>query len=648
MNKRFTALTGLTLLLFGCTSAPAPSTPRASGSGLSAQATLSSTAIIDTRIRHQTFRGWGTSLAWWANVVGGWSSTSRDGIMDALYSPAGLNFTVARYNLGADAPDNVCRGQMRPGGNVQSLSTAPGVYDWARDANQRWVLKAAQARGANLLEAFVNSAPSYMLTNRCTAGATSPGYNNLRTDQYNAYGDYVATVLKRFRDVEGVKFTTVAPLNEPDSGYWFSTGKQEGMNVTRAEQPKIIGAVAAALGRQGVTTPLSAMDTTDIDLTNTEFLSYPDTTRSLIRQINSHAYKGSLRSVLRNTAQRYGKGLWMSEYGCCDVGNTPENQLSTALRLAGTIQKDLTDLQAEAWVYWQAVEHADGSAGANHTWGLIKANLVSGETFGRTKAYFGMGQFSKFIRPGAQILPISRTNTVAALNTTNQLVVVAINDAGSATPVTLDLSGFTSTGGTARLYRTSGTENLAQLASVTVSNRSLALTLAPSSITTVVIDSASAAAPSTALSSGKSYKILNKNSWKALEVYGESAADGAAVSQYNDSGSHNQRWIISDLGNGSFRLTNKNSGKALDVAGGSTAGGAGVIQYASNGGLNQQWQIQPSGQGYYKLINRGSQKALDVNAGSLNNTDPATNTARIIQWDSNDGDNQQWLIVRAD
>ncbi|GEM44508.1 RICIN domain-containing protein [Deinococcus cellulosilyticus] len=638
--KHATLLGSLTLLMVGCNAIQ-----NVSSTQISKQAV--GTAIVDPRIRYQTFQGWGTSLAWFANVIGGWSDTSRNQVMDALYGDAGLRFNIARYNLGADAPDNVCRNQMRPGGNVQSLATSLGVYDWSRDANQRWVLRAAINRGANLLEAFVNSAPSFMLTNHCTAGATSPTYNNLRTDMYDDFGRYVADVLKHFRDVDGITFTTVAPLNEPDSGYWSSTGKQEGMNVSRAEQPKIIGEVANALQAQGVTTPVSAMDTTDIDLTRTEFLSYPDAVKNQISQINTHAYKGSQRSLLRNTAQKYNKPLWMSEYGCCDTSNTSANQLSTALKLANTIRMDLNDMQVRAWVYWQAVENSDGSTSTNHTWGLLKANFLSGQGFSYTKGYYAMGQFSRFIRPGAQILPVSNVGSVAALNSNGQLVIVSINDTTAAKSLTLNLSGFSSVGSTAQLYRTSATENLVQLASATVSNKSVNLSLPAQSITTVVIGSVVAPAANTSITSGASYKVLNKNSWKALDVYGAATTDGAIVGQYEDNEGNNQRWIFTDLGNGYYRITNKNSGKVLDVVGEKIESGANVIQYTSTGKANQQWKVQATSGGYVKIINRNSLKVLDINGESINNT-TSTGEARAIQWDDNGGDNQQWLMVRAD
>jgi len=52
------------------------------------------------------WQGFGTSLAWWANVVGGFSST-RSQIEDALFGtstpqdPNRLGLNVLRYNIGA-------------------------------------------------------------------------------------------------------------------------------------------------------------------------------------------------------------------------------------------------------------------------------------------------------------------------------------------------------------------------------------------------------------------------------------------------------------------------------------------------------------------------------------------------------------------
>ncbi len=52
---------------------------------------------------------------------------------------------------------------------------------------------------------------------------------------------------------------------------------------------------------------------------------------------------------------------------------------------------------------------------------------------------------------------------------------------------------------------------------------------------------------------------------------------------------------------GNYKLISRNSGQALDVIGQSTANGAGVDQWPYNGQANQQWNIVSVGGGYYKL-----------------------------------------------
>src|SRR6266511_2792714 len=58
------------------------------------------------------FQGWGTSLAWWANVVGGWSSMGDIdeelfGLPDRRH-PHRLGLNVVRYDIGA-SPVVWCR-----------------------------------------------------------------------------------------------------------------------------------------------------------------------------------------------------------------------------------------------------------------------------------------------------------------------------------------------------------------------------------------------------------------------------------------------------------------------------------------------------------------------------------------------------------
>lgn len=139
--------------------------------------------------------------------------------------------------------------------------------------------------------------------------------------------------------------------------------------------------------------------------------------------------------------------------------------------------------------------------------------------------------------------------------------------------------------------------------------------------------------------SGKTYKLINRNSGKVLDVDNNSTVDGGKVLQWDDNGGNNQKWVILNTSNG-YTLKNVNSNKMLDVDKGSIADGANVIQWTDNGGNNQKWNIVDLGNGYYKLISINSGKALAV----YNNS--TTNGVNIVQTTDNGGTNEQWQLVQ--
>ncbi|MCU4677395.1 RICIN domain-containing protein [Catenovulum sp. 2E275] len=136
-----------------------------------------------------------------------------------------------------------------------------------------------------------------------------------------------------------------------------------------------------------------------------------------------------------------------------------------------------------------------------------------------------------------------------------------------------------------------------------------------------------------------SYRIVNRNSAKDLDVDGGATNDGANVLQWTWNSGSNQQWELIATGDGYYKVKNVNSGKLLDVNGGSTSDGANILQWPDNGGYNQHWQLEDMGNGYHQLINRASGKALDVNQGQTQNG------ANVIQWTDNNGNNQQWELI---
>ncbi|MFG1660022.1 family 43 glycosylhydrolase [Micromonospora chersina] len=137
------------------------------------------------------------------------------------------------------------------------------------------------------------------------------------------------------------------------------------------------------------------------------------------------------------------------------------------------------------------------------------------------------------------------------------------------------------------------------------------------------------------------YVLLNRNSGKALDVYGAATTDGARITQWTRNNGTNQQWQFVDSGGGYYRLKSRNSGKVLDVSNRATTDGAPLIQWTDANATNQQFQLADSG-GYLRLLNRNSGKAVEVQNAAT------TDGANIVQYTDWNGANQQWQLVQVD
>ncbi|MFC4305060.1 RICIN domain-containing protein [Cohnella boryungensis] len=148
------------------------------------------------------------------------------------------------------------------------------------------------------------------------------------------------------------------------------------------------------------------------------------------------------------------------------------------------------------------------------------------------------------------------------------------------------------------------------------------------------------AAPSTGIVSGGTYKLINTNSGKALDVSGSGTAPGTNVQIWTDNNTGAQKWTIYRNANGTYKLINTNSALALDVAGTGTADGTNVQVWTDLGNAAQTWNIVLNADGTYKLVNPNSGKALDVSSsGTANGTN-------VQIWTDNGTGAQKWNLVR--
>jgi len=453
--------------------------------------------VVDPAAQYQTMEGWGTSLCWWATIVGGWEAHKREAVADLLFHPEkGLGLNVVRYNIGGgDAPGHK---HHRPGGAVPGYKpTRDGPYDWATDANQRWMLQAALARGATLTEAFANSPPWWMTVSGCTSGAKNPKQGNLRADCHDAFAAYLADVAAHFRDAWGVTFRTIEPFNEPMADWWKAGKSQEGCRIELKDQVAVVKALHKALEARGLTTQISAMDCHSVGRVPWEWRAYDAEARALVAQLNTHGYSGGDTAVARCLASRDGKRLWMSEF---DMGSNRKGgpghdheHMAPALDLAAAIVRDLRDLQPAAWVFWQAVENEQFCIWWKFNYGLLHANFTQGtEAWHVTKKYHAMAQFTRFVRPGFQMVGIGASDAVAFVHwRTGRLVIVAFHRGEGPRERHYDLSAFGAVGKAVAVHRTADGENRKRLPDLAATDEGFTATEAAHSITTYVLDGVS-------------------------------------------------------------------------------------------------------------------------------------------------------------
>jgi O-glycosyl hydrolase len=458
------------------------------------QPALAAATVDPTNVYVSNFEGWGTSLVWFANVTGGWSDANRNALADLIYGSNGLRLNIARYNIGGSSASQQ---GMRPGGLVRSYINSSGVYDWTVDANQRWWLSAAISRGANITEAFSNSPPWYMTNSGDTRGASGCG-DNLPSSQNDAFAEYLTEVVKHFRDSWGVTFRTLDPLNEPMGTWWCLTGRQEGAHIGRSQQSAIVQLVGQKLASKGLTgTKVSAPDETSPGETITSINAYTSTAKGYVAQINTHTYSGNStdKTNVRNLATSLGKRLWMSEIDG-SAGTHNHNDIAPGLWLAARITEDINFIRPAAWIHWQVIEDEANMISENQNWGVIHASMTGGETWSLTKKYYVMGNYTKFIRPGYQIIGSGDSRAVTAYSpSTSTLVIVLYNNTTSNSSVTYNLTGFATVTGPATPYRTSASENLVQLSNITITNRQFSATANANSVTTYVITGVSGTGP---------------------------------------------------------------------------------------------------------------------------------------------------------
>lgn len=415
-----------------------------------------------------TFNGWGTSLAWFASTTGTWPDPIRTRLADLFYGPDGLGWTVARYNIGAGRKPGTPP-LSRPNANVPGMWRMPAgatgsdwwraddlqMWDLSADPGQQWWLDAFRDRvpqPLRILEAAAYSPPWFMTVSGDVAGAALKYQPNLRAGFEPQFAEYLVRAMQGLERRHGVRFHSIAPLNEPNTPYWVSGNRQEGNYFDPAGQARMLLATSAALKAHGSSALLSAMDETNPDTFVRDWSGYSPAARAVVRQLNVHTYSTTGATGPRDIATVAGLPLWMSEVDL-SAPNTVQNYTDpfSALALGEQIVLDFKRLEPSAWVIWQAVEPSALAGDAGSNWGLVRADMSvkkpADMSVHVTAKYWAMASFSRHIRPGFRLVRNDDPDTLTAASPDGrEAVAVHVNHGPYARALSITTAGLGGTG----------------------------------------------------------------------------------------------------------------------------------------------------------------------------------------------------------
>ncbi|WP_346855733.1 glycoside hydrolase family 30 protein [uncultured Draconibacterium sp.] len=493
------------VLFFSCS----PKNEKASGT----ESTLH--VQINPEITFQTIHNFGASDAWSCQYVGNWPDEQKNKVADLLFSldtkpdgsPNGIGLSCWRFNIGGGSADQEGETNINDTWRrSECFLQKDGSYNWGKQSGQRWFLQAAKERGTQSFIGFVNSPPIWLTKN---GRANSDGGNsvNLPKENIPKFSRFLIDVTQNIQQNEGILFDYLSPVNEPQ---WDWKDGQEGSPWTNSEIAELCRILGNDLKTAGLSTKIEIAEAGQLnhlydrgndaqrgfqikDFFSPESENYIGNVPNMAHKIAGHSYftttndnvLGEVRSKLKAEIDLIDPTLefGMSEFcvlGDNDgfKGNKRDLGMETALFVTNVIHSDLTIANASAWQWWIAVSPYDFKDGLVY---IDKSE--TGGTIYESKLLWGLGNYSRFVRPGAKRISVE-TETSQELkisaykNTNRELVIVCINRSRQEQNIFLNLAEI------AKRFETSEKNDLTRLENVNLKNT---IGLPEQSITTFVI-----------------------------------------------------------------------------------------------------------------------------------------------------------------
>ena len=400
----------------------------------------------------QTMENFGASGAWWAQDVGGFDGV-RDEIAGLLFSKEkGIGIDCYRYNLGGGSKNSGSSDFHNKNRMAECFLKNDGTYDFSRDENAVYMLRAAVKNGCKSVVLFVNSPPELYTKNHKSC-LDKPLRTNLAKKNYRNFAAYCVKCAEHFID-EGIPVTAISPVNEP-VGIWPYKNGQEGCHYRPWGVRGVLRALADEIDKseklKANNVVISGAENGDIrwfNKTYSRIMLGDKKIKSHSDGVDVHSYflndhilpkiNNRLKFMARwrrylDRKYPYAK-VRVSEWTHMQGGR--DSGMDSALVQARVMYEDLTVLNAVSWQHWIAVSDVD------YCDGLIYIN--PDRSYEITKRYYAFGNFSKFVKNGAvRVEADGGTDELKliAFKQKNETVVIAINLSQNENELELDGSG---------------------------------------------------------------------------------------------------------------------------------------------------------------------------------------------------------------
>lgn len=409
------------------------------------------TYVIDISKKYQQIENFGASDCWTAQFFGLFPDEKRNQMADWLFSmdtntngqPKGIGLSLWRFNIGSGSAElgkNSYIGHVTR--RAECFQLPNGEYDWNKQKGQRWFLQAAKKRGVENFLAFSLSAPTQMTQNGLSNNRFRPkdGTFNIKADKYDDFADFLVTTIDELQKREGIKFDYLSPFNEPEWN-WDGNTTQEGTPAQMSEIAKTVRLINEKMESKNINTEILVTESGCIEYLykhmtedkkrdnqidtffNPQSENYIGNLSRVPKKMVGHSYWTTApnevlyekRMLLKNKLDEYKLDYWHTEL--CIMSNDKEIggggykdlTMKTALYVARIIHHDLCVAGSSVWQWWL------GMTNSNYKDGLVYVTpndeLTDGE-ISDSKLMWSLGNYSRFVRPGAQRLDVSSKTNV--------------------------------------------------------------------------------------------------------------------------------------------------------------------------------------------------------------------------------------------